>query len=77
MKVSARPELFAASDVRSKLTWSNRLGNLGNVDIYNFYSSGEEVLREDPDDPPSTIIGSGEQEVVNAISFCERVSPEY
>ena len=62
-------QLFTNGDARSTLTWSNRLGNLGSVDIYNFYSSGEEVLREDIDDPPSTIIGSGAQEVVNAISF--------
>jgi len=39
------------------------------VDIYNFYSFGEEVLRMDLDDPPSTVIGSGAQEVVNAIGF--------
>jgi len=62
-------QLFSASDARSTLTWSNRLGNLQNVDIYNFYSSHEEVLREDTEDPPSTIIGSGAQEVINAISF--------
>jgi hypothetical protein len=39
-------QLFPSNDARSMLTWSNRLGNLGSVDIYNFYSSGEEVLRE-------------------------------
>ena len=30
-------QLFANTDARSTLTWSNRLGNLGSVDIYNFY----------------------------------------
>ena len=40
-------QLFPADDARSTLTWRNRFGNLGTVDIYNLYSSGEEVLRED------------------------------
>jgi alpha-tubulin suppressor-like RCC1 family protein len=61
-------QLFT-NDYRSTLTWSNRLGNLGNVDIYNFYSNGEEVLREDLDDPPSSVIGSVLQEAINAIGF--------
>ena len=70
------PRLYASdwwqlftNDYRSTLTWNNRLGNLDSVDIYNFYSSGEEVLREDPDDPPSTVIGSGVQEIINSIGF--------
>jgi len=58
-------QLFPASDARSTLTWSNRLGNLGNVDIYNFYSSGEEVLREYDSDPPSTVLGGVATEWVN------------
>lgn len=62
-------QLFPTNDARSTLTWSNRLGNLGNVDIYNFYSLGEEVLREDPDDPPSSILGTVGQEVINAVGF--------
>ena len=53
-------QLFTNGDARSTLTWSNRLDNLGSVDIYNFYSSGEEVLREYDSDPPSTLLsGSG------------------
>jgi hypothetical protein len=51
-------QLFPTNDARSTLTWSNRLGNLGAVDIYNFYSSGEEVLRQYSQDPPTTIIDS-------------------
>jgi hypothetical protein len=47
-------QLFT-NDYRSTLTWSNRLGNLGSVDIYNFYSSGEEVLRTNNGTIPSTI----------------------
>lgn len=50
--------LFPSSDARSALTWSNRLANLGNVTVYNFYSSGEEVLREYNDDPPLSAFGS-------------------
>jgi hypothetical protein len=61
-------QLFT-NDYRSTLTWSNRLGNLGTVDIYNFYSLGEEVLREDSDDPPSTVIGGVSQEVINYIGW--------
>jgi alpha-tubulin suppressor-like RCC1 family protein len=44
------------NDYRGMLTWSNRVGNLQNVDIYNFYSSGEEVLREYDSDPPNTVL---------------------
>jgi pimeloyl-ACP methyl ester carboxylesterase len=62
-------KLFPADDARSTLTWSNRLGNLHDVDVYNFYSGHEEVLREDTDDPPLGILGTGAQEVVNAIGF--------
>jgi hypothetical protein len=57
--------LFSTNDSRCTLTWSNRLGNLGNVDIYNFYSSGEEVLREDTDDPPPGILSGGVTQLIN------------
>ena len=46
-------QLFPTNDARSTLTWNNRLGNLQNVAVYNFYSSGEEILREDDADPPT------------------------
>jgi hypothetical protein len=58
-------QLFPTSDNRSTLTWSNRLGNLGSIDIYNFYSLGEEVLREDTDDPPSGILSGGVTQLIN------------
>ena len=45
--------LFPTNDARSTLTWRSRLGNLRNVDVYNFYSSGEEVLREHQNPTPS------------------------
>ena len=57
-------QLFT-NDYRSTLTWNNRLGNLGSVDIYNLFSSGEEVLRWDPVDPPSGILGGASSQLVN------------
>jgi hypothetical protein len=50
-------ELFPTNDARSTLSWNNRLGNLRNVDVYNFYSSGEEVLRTYTSDPPPDLLG--------------------
>jgi hypothetical protein len=38
------------------LNWNNRLGNLRSVDVYNFYSSGEEVLRTTTNDPPPEVL---------------------
>jgi hypothetical protein len=57
-------QLFT-NDYRGMLTWSNRLGNLGSVDIYNFYSSGEEVLRKASGPIPTTILGAGGREIYN------------
>jgi len=52
-------QLFPTNDARSALTWNNRLSNLQNASVYNFYSSGEEVLREYTGGyPPSELIGS-------------------
>ena len=50
--------LFPSSDARSMLTWSSRLANFGSANVYNFYSSGEEVLREYYDDPPVSAFGN-------------------
>jgi hypothetical protein len=49
-------QLFPTNDNRSTLNWNNRLGNLQNVDVYNFYSSGEEVLRTSIGDPPAGVL---------------------
>lgn len=46
-------QLFSSGDARSTLTWNDRLSNFGGTAVYNFYSSGEEVLREDTSAPPS------------------------
>jgi len=62
-------QLFSTNDARSTLFWNNRLGNLGNVDVYNFYSSGEEVLRLTTDDPPSSTIGILAKQVINRASL--------
>ncbi len=37
--------LFPTNDARNTLTWRDRFSNLNGADVYNFYSSGEEVLR--------------------------------
>ena len=58
-------QLFPTNDTRSTLTWSNRLGNLGNVDVFNFYSSGEEVLRNDTNDPPVDVLSSVVTDLIN------------
>jgi len=50
--------LFPAGDARGTLTWSNRLSNFRNADVYNFYSSGEEVLRAAPGDPPTDLLSA-------------------
>jgi hypothetical protein len=50
--------LFPLSDYRSTLTWSNRLANFGSTEVFNFYSSGEEVLRAYNEDPPLSLFGS-------------------
>ena len=62
-------QLFPTNDARSTLSWNGRLSNLGNVDVYNFYSSGEEVLRLTADDPPSSTIGILAQQVINRVSL--------
>ena len=48
--------MFTTNDGRSTLTWSGRLTGLQNASVYNFYSSGEEVLRDYPTDPPSYLL---------------------
>ena len=62
-------KLFATNDARSTLTWNGCLENIGTVDIYNFYSSGEEVLREDDEDPPATIDSAIDAEIINNFWF--------
>ena len=49
--------LFPAGDGRSQLTWENRLANLQNANVYNFYSSGEECLRTYPTRPTPDLTG--------------------
>jgi hypothetical protein len=48
--------LWPTNDGRSTLTWSGRLANFNGVPVYNFYSSGEEVLRDYPADPPANLL---------------------
>jgi hypothetical protein len=60
-------KLFPTNDARGTLTWSNRLANLQNADVYNFYSSGEEVLRATTSDPPTNLLSSFKTIVSNYI----------
>ena len=40
-------KLFSDDDPRSKITWDNRFGGiLDSTDVWQFYSSGEEILHE-------------------------------
>jgi hypothetical protein len=48
--------LWPSSDARSTLTWSNRLANFGGTAVYNFYSSGEQVLRTYSAAPPQNLL---------------------
>jgi len=47
LRASEWYKLWPGNDARSKLTWRDRLKNLP-TDVYNFYSSGEEVLDVHP-----------------------------
>jgi hypothetical protein len=48
--------VWPTSDARNTLTWSNRLANFGSTAVYNFYSSGEEVLRTQVGAPPGNLL---------------------
>jgi hypothetical protein len=56
-------QLFPTNDRRSELTWFDRFSDFHNTDLYNFYSSGEEVLRSYSNDPPSAILSAVVTEV--------------
>jgi len=59
-------QLFPTNDARSTLSWNNRLGNLRSVDVYNFYSSGEEVLRTFTNDPPASVLNKVATQISDA-----------
>jgi hypothetical protein len=61
---SAWYQLFPTNDYRNTLTWNDRLENLQNTQVYNFYSSGEEVLRTFSGAPPSALEGAFEQVLI-------------
>ena len=66
--------LFSANDYRSSLTWRSRLANFQNASVYNFYSSGEEVLRDYPTDPPTNLLAIAKGQFV---SLMEGLTGEY
>jgi hypothetical protein len=47
--------LWPTNDARNKLSWNGRLDNFGSTAVYNFYSSGEEVLRTQVGPPPGNL----------------------
>ena len=49
------------------MTWSNRLANVPIANLYNFYSSGEEVLREHVGPTPLITSAVFSQVVLDAI----------
>jgi hypothetical protein len=62
-------QLFPTNDNRSTLFWNNRLGNLRNVNVYNFYSSGEEILRTYTTNPPPSVLGKVRTQVTDFWPF--------
>jgi hypothetical protein len=62
-------QLFPNNDARSTLFWNNRLGNLGNVDVYNFFSSGEEILRTYTTNPPPSVLGKVRTQITDFWPF--------
>lgn len=59
--------LFPTNDFRSTLTWSGRLKNFQNASVYNFYSSGEEVLRDYPSDPEDGLYDIAENQFFSLV----------
>lgn len=60
-------QLWPSGDARNKLTWNSRLNNFNGANVYNFYSSGEEVLRTSVGSPPSIATALFDQSVLNGI----------
>ncbi len=60
--------LWTNFDARNTLTWSNRLANFGTTTVYNFYSSGEDVLRTQVGAPPSSLYSAFGAELVQFIT---------
>jgi hypothetical protein len=60
--------LFPTNDGRSQLTWNNRLAaGLQNAAVYNFYSSGEEVLRAYPNISTPSLVGFGGEQILQSV----------
>jgi hypothetical protein len=60
-------QLFSTNDYRRQLNWTGRFGNINLSQVYNFYSSGEEVLRTSPGPPPSVLTAVFDQVVAYGI----------
>jgi len=66
--------MFTTNDARSTLTWSGRLANFNGAQVYNCYSSGEEVLRDYPGAPPPNLLTIAQGQFV---SLMEGLTGEY
>jgi pimeloyl-ACP methyl ester carboxylesterase len=60
-------QLFSTNDYRTQLNWTGRFGNINVSQVYNFYSSGEEVLRTSAGSPPSVLAAVFDQVVAYGI----------
>jgi hypothetical protein len=60
-------QLWPSGDARNTLTWNDRLDNFNGANVYNFYSSGEEVLRTQSGAPPSVATALFDQSVLDGI----------
>jgi hypothetical protein len=60
-------DLWPSGDARNSLTWNDRLANFNGASVYNFYSSGEEVLRTQSGAPPSVTTAIFDQSVLDGI----------
>jgi hypothetical protein len=72
-------KLFSGSDNRSTLTWKNRLEGVSNV--FNFYSTGEEVLANPADAPTiptsSTEVWSNQERMKGRMETGQVLSSNY
>jgi len=55
---------FGPIDARARVTWRNCMANFHQVRVFNFYSSGEEVLREHAGTPPTVTAAAYNQAVM-------------
>jgi pimeloyl-ACP methyl ester carboxylesterase len=60
-------QLWSSGDGRSRLGWTSRFSDFNGANVYNFYSSGEEVLRTQVGPPPSVPQAFFDQAILDGI----------